>query len=222
MKKVLLLLLVCTLLALTGCAGKTTITKEPYKQVEVDNSRILNGSIDEVWHAAITGLSKTFFVLDNIERSSQIITLSFALDDPEPYLDCGIITVVTEGGMTGQGTYTFPSTRKYVTLTIADGSPHSKPATRTNTLSGRMNLVFTELSKNQVKIATNIRFILDGKLEGVRFVPIGFQGIFQPYTETFSDSCNTGQPSDKCTSTNKLEQLVLDRIEQELTHKTQE
>ncbi len=112
--------------------------------------------------------------------------------------------------------FTFPSARKKVTFNMSDGTPHAKPVTRTVKLSGKMNIVFTELEKNKIQISVNSRYILDGKSETHRFISNGWTGYFQPYVETFSTSFNTSQPSEECTAKNILEKMVLDKIEDEI------
>ncbi len=142
--------------------------------------------------------------------------MSYAIDDPEPYVDCGNITVTTSGGVSGNGTVTFPAARKMYIYNISDGTPHAKLAKRTVTLSGKMNVVFTELEKNKVQVSVNSRYVLHGKITTERFIQSGWSGYMQPHTETFSTFFNTGQPSEGCAAKNTLEKSVLDTIEKEL------
>lgn len=209
---------------MTGCAAQTTtMVTRPVSEVE-ENTRVIRGNIDDVWKSAISALSKDFFVLDNIEKDSRIITLSYSGDDPTEYIDCGMMTVINKGGV-NSGEVTFPYAQKYATYLIGnDGTGVPKPAKRGTFLSGKMNIVIVEESNNKVKISVNTVYRLDIKLTGQRYITTGgFKGFTQDFNDSDSITFHTSQKGSKsngrCISKNTLEKSVIDRIVNELKSK---
>ncbi len=95
MKKYLLTLVMTILLS--SCAvEKEKLTENVGKYVppNIDdtnfkNSVITNKNIDETWASIIDFLSDSFFKIDNIEKDSGLLTLSFGSKEPENFIDCG-------------------------------------------------------------------------------------------------------------------------------------
>lgn len=207
---------------LGGCAAQTSTVFSQPNIIKKDNSRVFTATLDAVWESAIKSLSKDFFVLDNIEKQSGIITLSYALDNPEPYIDCGIMTISNKGGFSNTGSISYPYAQKYTELFVADGTPHPKPAIRRTKLSGKINIVFSKIGQNNIEVTVNTRYILDIMLDGMRYVPLGYTGYMQPYSVTSNISFNTGETGrhdtggGMCLPKNTLEQMILDKIENTL------
>ena len=76
---------------LSGCAGfsKSTIEYYPPKAKKIVNEIIIDKPFDSVWDKLISNLSKKYFVINNVEKVSRIINVSFSSDEPENYIDCG-------------------------------------------------------------------------------------------------------------------------------------
>ncbi len=123
-----------------GCASSqqylppSTPLTAGYNVKELDKSR------DQAWDSTLPELGKRFFVINNIERSSGFINLSYS-GEPERYIDCGEIhsTVVN---LRGKRTYEFPAAkarqvyevlRRDICLVVVD---------RRMSLEGRINLIF--------------------------------------------------------------------------------
>src|ERR1035437_6283960 len=84
MKYVLLLLP----LLFVGC-GIVQISKDytpPSKKNKIINKTIINGSKDVVWKKVISNLSQNFFVVNNLDKESGFINVSYS-GDPEEYVD---------------------------------------------------------------------------------------------------------------------------------------
>ena len=82
-------------LALVGCAVPRASTMH-YAPAQFPN-RIVNEAVvpesfDVCWSRLIAGLSSEFFVINNVEKASGLITLDFASEAPERYIDCGQTT----------------------------------------------------------------------------------------------------------------------------------
>src|SRR3954449_382638 len=52
------------------------------------NTKIIAKSKDQVWDSFIPALSSKFFVINNIDKASGLINVSYS-GDPEKYVDCG-------------------------------------------------------------------------------------------------------------------------------------
>ncbi|MFZ0050306.1 MAG: hypothetical protein WAK96_00895, partial [Desulfobaccales bacterium] len=83
-------LAVTMILILSGCAGKLDYAA-PSPTSTINNSIIVDKSKDEVWKTIVPALGKKFFVINNLDKESGIINVSYK-GDPEQYVDCGRIT----------------------------------------------------------------------------------------------------------------------------------
>jgi len=91
-----LLSLVMTIL-LSSCAVKVEkITENVGKYVppNIDdnnfkNSVIINKNFDETWTSVIDFVSDSFFKIENLEKDSGSLTLSFGSKEVENFIDCG-------------------------------------------------------------------------------------------------------------------------------------
>ncbi len=95
MKKFLLSLVMTILLS--SCAVKVEkITENVGKYVppNIDdtnfkNSVIINKNFDETWTSVIDFVSDSFFKIENLEKDSGLLTLSFGSKEVENFIDCG-------------------------------------------------------------------------------------------------------------------------------------
>jgi hypothetical protein len=155
MNKVILSII--SILFLTGCAGSVNYTK-PVNTAKKDNSIIINKPIDVVWKNAVPELGKQFFVINNLDKSSGLINISYT-GDPEKYIDCGHIrTSVTN--LRGTRNYDFPASRANQYYEIMNNAGGLYQIQRSMSLDGRMNLVFEELSKGQTRVTANTKYVV--------------------------------------------------------------
>src|SRR5690554_3895515 len=93
-----------TLTVLTGCAGKLDYHR-PTTPVAMQNEKVIKKSRDQVWDDAVPALGKQFFVINNLDKSSGLINVSYS-GDPERYVDCGRINSYVKNAR-GERTYDF-------------------------------------------------------------------------------------------------------------------
>jgi len=55
----------------------------------VGNEAVVRLPFSDTWDLLIGQLAKSFFVINNVEKVSRIINVSFSTDKPEEYIDCG-------------------------------------------------------------------------------------------------------------------------------------
>ena len=78
-----------------GCATPGTSTFDytpPQKPTKIQNETIVSKPFETVWDSFVRELAKSFYVINNIDKQSRIINVSFSTDTPETYVDCGITT----------------------------------------------------------------------------------------------------------------------------------
>lgn len=167
---------------------------------------------DAVWNSAVPKLGKQFFVINNLDKSSGLINLSYS-GDPESYVDCGrIISYVSNAR--GARTYDFPASKADQQYEVMSGNlffVHRKMS-----LDGRINLIFEELSPNETRVTANTKYVLSKT-----FTVNGVTGGI-PQTQTDSISFNSGGTASfptvsdgratECVSTGKLESEILQAI----------
>jgi hypothetical protein len=80
------------LFALTGCTvpGASKLDYSPPKDPDVQNNEVsISEPFDTVWDRLVGRLATGFFVINNIDKASRFINVSFSSDTPESYVDCG-------------------------------------------------------------------------------------------------------------------------------------
>jgi len=91
-----LLSLVITILLSSCAVEKEKLTENVGKYVppNIDdtnfkNSVITNKNFDETWTSVIDFVNDSFFKIENIEKDSGLLTLSFGSQEAEKFIDCG-------------------------------------------------------------------------------------------------------------------------------------
>jgi len=180
--KVMWLFIVVLIFTLSGCAGKIDYAR-PTSTPVLKNSVVVEKSKDEVWKIIIPALAKHFYVINNMDKESGIINISYA-GDPEKYVDCGRITSYVKN-VRGERTYDFPAAKAYQQYEIMTQGTLLN-VRRTMNLEGRMNIVVEVIGPKKTKVTANTRYILSRKAE------IGdVRG--RQMTDTESISFNTGE-----------------------------
>src|SRR5438309_2271374 len=95
MKRLLLLVgewsLILAALGASACATAGTQTRSltPAPSQHVANEARVAGSSDVIWDRLVAQLSRGFYVINNIDKASRLINVSFYSDSPAEYVDCG-------------------------------------------------------------------------------------------------------------------------------------
>ena len=91
MKKMFFMLIALYGLCASACADKVNVDIAPPQTYDFQDSKIYNYSYDRVWDAVVKAVGSSYFVLENIEKDSGILSLSFSSQQPKNYIDCGHI-----------------------------------------------------------------------------------------------------------------------------------
>lgn len=134
-------LLIIITLILAGCVGEKVIYIEPKFKNEKEKYTIeLNESYDKVWSKLIQYSATTFFAIDNYEKDSGLITLSFGSSTPSKFIKGGHFQYQNFGG-------------DYVTYL-------SRYANNTK-LDGKMNIVVIKKGINKTLVKIHARYVFD-------------------------------------------------------------
>lgn len=184
MKIVEALMLLVIIISLYSCGTAKMEYAKPAVTTSLENSMIVDKSKDEVWKTLIPALSKKFFVINNLDKESGIINVSYK-GDPEKYVDCGRVTS-TLNDMRGKIIYDFPAAKAYQEYALGAENGQLLKVKRNMDLDGRMNIIVEEINPKKTKVTVNTKYVLVRKL-----IISDVQGRSNSNSETIS--FNTGQ-----------------------------
>lgn len=215
-------------LLLTACAAVEPSTSDYARPEPIANSNnevVIDNSFDAVWNEMVKNLSDSFFVINNIDRESRLINLSFSADDPTEYIDCGTTTRDFEHkGKTETYKYPVAGDNTYKMMKTWN-PPINLPLVyeifRDSQLEGRINVYVAPLGETTTELSVNTRYVYSVQVSGTMTAynafgtPVGTEPLT---TETYEGPAfNTGQtgtsqnPSENitCTSNGTLEERLL-------------
>lgn len=154
----LLLAMVCMV---DGCAFGSASYVQPAPVQDIDIERVVDAPRDQVWDHSIPELAKHFFVINNIDKSSGLINLSFS-GNPEQYIDCGRIHSEVLAPSEDE-TYDFPAARESQAYElVSDGVV--RHVNRTMSLDGRVNIILQEIDGGTTRVRVNTRYVVTRNL----------------------------------------------------------
>ncbi len=184
MKIKLLIVGIAVVTALTGCATSTTNYAPPIAKT-VQNNRQINQSFETVWDRLVKQLSSDFFVINNIDKNSRLINLSFSSQRPSDFVDCGR-TSRTFKNARGDQNYTY-NTADSSQFTSTNTEGHAFNVRRTAKLEGRTNIYVAPEGIGTL-VSVNTKYVVN-----VTMSAIGFDGR-NGGTENFTFDFSTKQP----------------------------
>lgn len=198
-----------TTIILAGCATGTTNYTPPADYKQVTNQKIINKSFDRAWKDTVSNLSKDFFVINNLDKNSGLINVSFS-GNPENYIDCG--TVYSKvSNLRGVREYKFSGAAQNIRYEEWDSSNMNLIIfNRQISLDGRVNLVLSAQGANQTLAIANVKYVLNRKVDSLGTV--SGRNFYQDSISFTSKDSATFPGGTTCTSNGKLEQLLLDTL----------
>lgn len=169
-----------------GCAGHLEY-RPPSSITPQKNSVEINKSKNDVWRIIVPALGKNFFVINNLDKESGIINISYS-GDPEKYVDCGYIESYVMNAR-GKRTYNFSAASAHQTYEVMDMKQSGSLffINRKMNLEGRMNLIVEEIAPNKTLVTANTKYVLT-KSGTVRNV----QNASSSFSDTISFNTNQG------------------------------
>lgn len=132
---------------LVSCGGfSTAIYTPPAENHPIDKySKVINKPFDTVWGDLISYLGKTHFGIENLEKESGLLILSFGSANPEQFVTGGLIHIDRPTGINS-----FDFKGDYVRYCKYQHN---------GTLNARMNIVVRRLSDTTTSVRVNARYV---------------------------------------------------------------
>lgn len=207
------LLFLTSMMILVGCAGKMDYVRPGVQASAKMNSKVIEKSRESVWNSSVPELSKRFFVINNLDKSSGLINVSYT-GDPEKYVDCGRVSSYVKNAR-GERTYEFAGSKAQQNYEAMVPSGLFYIDRRMN-LEGRINLVFEEVGPARTKVTATTRYVVTKALT-VR----NMEGRSQSNSETvsFNSGGSASYPANadgratECAASGELELEILSAIQ---------
>lgn len=214
---------------LVGCAtqGVNTTNYTPAVVRDVTNERIVARSHDQVWDEIVRELSKSFFVINNIEKESRIINVSFNSNDPRSFVDCGRTRRTYKQGERSAEVFDYAVAEKSTHKVATQRQEHPAFANyvivhREPSLEGRSNIYVAPIQNDTSRtlISVNTRYVLNIRVKSQLFaehVSGALHPRGSPHSESPSFIFNTNKPGRAdiggttviCIGTGQLESEIL-------------
>jgi hypothetical protein len=212
--KMRLLVAIVTLLGVAACAGKVDYIRPTTQVAPSSNVKTIERPREAVWNASVPELGKQFFVINNLDKSSGLMNISYT-GDPERYIDCGRITSFVKNAQ-GERTYAFAGAKAQQVYEIMNPGVGLFFIDRRMNLEGRLNLIFEEVGPTTTRITANTRYVVT-RTQTIRnaannFPQTGADTISFNTTAGAAFPGNSQGQSAECVSTGALEREVLSAV----------
>lgn len=146
------LVLIAAMFSFLGCS---TISYSPPEARSVkENIVTLPVVRDPFWKAFVSQLSGEFFVINNLDKETGLINVSYS-GDPERFVDCGRVIISDEREFpASRGAQTY---REWSALKEYRIDRHMQ-------LDGRMNIIVQELDSRNTQLTVNTRYIVNRRM----------------------------------------------------------
>lgn len=196
----------------SGCAGELNYVRPNLVATHM-NYKVIDKPREAVWNASVPELGKQFFVINNLDKSSGLINISYS-GDPEKYIDCGRIISHVKN-LAGDRTYDFPGAKAQQSFQVMNGNGLFL-IDRKMSVEGRVNLVFEEVSPNQTKVTANTRYVVQ-RQQAVRrpadnFPQLASDSISFNSGGSSSFTANPDGRATECMANGALEREILSAI----------
>lgn len=158
------IILLATLL-LTACAGGERTYKQPGTAIAAPYSVLVDRPLDEVWRRTVPRIGAQFFVINNLDKESGLMNVSYS-GDPTRYVDCGHI----RSSITNiHGTQPFDANPAAPASAYQFMSGiHWVFVQRRTSLEGRINLIFQPVTPASTRVTANARYVMTHDVEAHR------------------------------------------------------
>jgi hypothetical protein len=215
-----------------GCAtqGVNTYTYTPATSHIIKNEKTVPRPHAAVWDELVRELSKSFYVINNIERESRIINVSFNSNSPSDYVDCGrTVRTYTESDKREVFHYAVAESARYKIAGDSQPRPEIKTyafVTRQPSLDGRSNIYVAPDPSDSGKtlVSVNTRYVVsvlirreafaehvNGQVRREALPEQTFSFMFSTNKATVTTSPGGGD-SVTCSGRGRLETDILDMV----------
>ncbi len=208
MKKIILSTLITTL-ALMGCASTTLNYSPPSQPEKIANSATVNEPFDIVWDRLVKRLSSDFFVINNIEKNSRLINVSFSTQQPSKYIDCGR-TKRTFTNIQGEQLFDYAPADSATYIAQAPNALAFFNVQRNTKLDGRVNIYVAPNGKS-TDVSVNAKYVLNINLTTQQLgLPYSSNQIITADFSTKDPYQRQGVDDIKCFAKGNIEKSIID------------
>lgn len=198
---------------LAGCASSQFDYVPPTTQApQTQFKKTVDKPRDVLWDAAVPALGKEFFVINNIDRASGLINVSYS-GDPHAYIDCGHMSGFFSNAH-GRRDFSFDGSEKDASYDQYK-HPNAFHVQRHMNLEGRMNIIFESPTAGTTTVTVNARYIVEKRAYVQLFTGQSGSNVDQIAFSTNSSGSfaptNDGNTT-TCVATGKLEESILGLI----------
>lgn len=204
MRKILGLVAIAA--SISGCATSSVDYRPPTGSAIV-NTKKVSKNFDKAWDDLVRQLSADFFVINNIDKSSRLINVSFSSSHPSEFIDCGSTTRRFKNAR-GEQVYNYLPADSSQFVVVND-QHIAFNAARATKLEGRVN-VYVAPSQDGTDISVNTKYVFT-----VDFKAVGFDGRpggTQSATFDFSTKSPHSSPALTCFAKGSLESKILGMV----------
>ncbi|VVE82660.1 hypothetical protein PSP31120_03709 [Pandoraea sputorum] len=141
---------------MAGCASSTATYDAPVAQ-RVESTSTVDAKFDATWDRLVKNLASDFFVINNIDKNSRLLNISFSADKPSEYIDCGV-SHRTFKNVRGESTYAY-QTADSSTYTATNSSNVAYNVRRQTRVDGRVN-VYVAPEGDKTSVSVNAKYVL--------------------------------------------------------------
>jgi hypothetical protein len=192
---------------LTGCATSKVNYTPPTGAEKIQNSRVINAPFDAVWDRLVKELSSDFFVINNIDKNSRLINISFSSQRPSDFVDCGHSSRSFNNGVAEQN-YEY-ATAESANFSVANPSGAVFNVRRTTKLEGRSN-IYVAPEGGGTNVAVNTKYIVS--VRTVATALDGRPGGTENNTFDFSTKQGSTTTGVTCHALGIIENKILDFV----------
>lgn len=204
------------LLLLASCAsGKTKYSPPKIGDYDVITTKIVKKSYDRAWTGIVEEITTKSYSVDNIDKNSGYISITFSTTSPQQYLDCGLYNVKFKN-LRGSQDLTFNGADSSQRYTAYDRG-NMMPITRVAALNGKISLFLKKENNKSSKLQVSAKYHL--QIRGTTgYINDSYTWSHRPYAyivdlvsgeRGFSTTMNR-RPV--CISNGKLEKEILDLL----------
>ena len=228
-------LLIAASIFLSGCATvsgpKTSFNYLPPLKNPIENKIIVDAPFDETWDELVSGLSETFYVINNIDKDSRLLNVSFSINDkPSLYTDCGITNRSFDFvGEIKTSSYEVADSSSYFSASGTPPNPNIfyNEVFRDTSLTGRSNIYVAPNDENSTTVSVNVRYSHSTKVSWDSYLyavlygthnkinaPTQYMPAIDPVNFNTNSPLPSKVPADSylCTSTGKFEKDIIDLV----------
>jgi hypothetical protein len=226
-EKFFALVVILLVVSISACATQGVNTKDyiPPQPFKASNEIVVEKPYGEIWDKLVKEIAKSFFVINNIEKESRIINVSYSTNSPGDYIDCGKSHRTYSQGDKKE-VFDYQTAESSVFKLATPQQPNKAFAyywsvRRETSLEGRANIYVSppESDKGKTTVTVNTRYILTIKIKSdtlAEHVRGAIRSLGRGPEDTITIMFNTNQPGEHVGQYETIRCFCKGRLEDEI------